>query len=112
LAKLLVWGDDRSTALARLRRALDETAIGGVQTDHGFLRWLVDEPAFASGAYDTSLIPERWGAGPALGDEGRAAAAAAAVAARLSAKTPVARPPATTGDRAWARLARQEAVER
>ena len=43
------WRDDRPAAIARLRRALDETLIGGVQTDHGFLRWLVDEPGLRRG---------------------------------------------------------------
>ena len=78
IAKLLVVAADRPAAIARLRRALDETVIGGVQTDHGFLRWLVDEPGFAAGDYDTSLIEERWGAGPELSSADAALAAAAA----------------------------------
>src|SRR4029077_1439748 len=40
LAKLLVHADDRPAAVSRLRRALDETAIGGVGTDLGVLRWV------------------------------------------------------------------------
>ncbi len=118
LAKLLVWAEDRPRAIARLRRALDETAIGGVQTDHGFLRWLVDDEAFASGAYDTGLIVDRWSPGPAL-DAGIARlAAAAAGAGRLSAKTGGARtapgvtPGGADGGREWARQARREAVNR
>ena len=43
LAKLMVHADDRPAAIHRLRRALDETLIGGLQTDAGFLRWLVDD---------------------------------------------------------------------
>ncbi len=83
LAKLLVHADDRPAAIARLRRALDETIVGGVQTDLSFLRWLVDEPGFAAGAYDTGLVAERWAGGPALGDEQRSLAALAAFQARL-----------------------------
>ncbi|MBA2263070.1 MAG: ATP-grasp domain-containing protein, partial [Chloroflexi bacterium] len=64
LAKLMVHAVDRPSAIGRLRRALDETLIGGLQTDAGFLRWLVDDDAFAGGRYDTSIIPERWGSGP------------------------------------------------
>ena len=56
LAKLLVHAGDRPAALSRLRRALDETIVGGVQTDLSFLRWLVDEPGFRAGSYDTGLI--------------------------------------------------------
>ncbi|MEO8247066.1 MAG: biotin carboxylase N-terminal domain-containing protein [Chloroflexota bacterium] len=114
LAKLLVHADDRAAAIARLRRALDETAIGGVQTDHGFLRWLTDDPAFAAGVHDTGLIPDRWGAGPALPAAAARLAAAAAREVRLSAKTNL--PPAVAlarpGDSAWARAARREAVDR
>ena len=71
IAKVLVAAVDRPAAIARLRRALDETVIGGMQTDLGFLRWLVDEPGFAAGDYDTSLIEERWGEGPAARSGGR-----------------------------------------
>ena len=46
---LMVHAEDRPAAVDRLRRALDETAIGGVQTDAGFLRWLVDHPEVRAG---------------------------------------------------------------
>ena len=49
LAKLMVHAEDRPAAVDRLRRALDETLIGGLQTDAGFLRWLVDDEAFVGG---------------------------------------------------------------
>jgi acetyl/propionyl-CoA carboxylase alpha subunit len=84
LAKLLVVAEDRPAALARLRRALDETLIGGVQTDLSFLRWLLDEPGFASGRYDTSLVAEVWGDGPPLDPSERALAGFAAATARES----------------------------
>src|SRR6187551_3425781 len=71
LAKLMVHAEDREAALRRLGRALDETLIGGLQTDAGFHRWLVDDEAFAAGRYDTSLIAERWGSGPGLTSEER-----------------------------------------
>ena len=86
LAKLLVHADDRPAAIARLRRALDETLIGGVQTDLSFLRWLVDEPGFAAGDYHTGLIGEAWGDGPALSDHEATAAAHLAAAARRRAR--------------------------
>ncbi len=86
LAKLLVHADERAAALARLCRALDETIVGGVQTDLSFLRWLVDEPGFAMGAYDTGLVPERWAGGPELDDETRALAARAGLERRLAAE--------------------------
>ncbi len=111
LAKLLVHGGDRPAALARLRRALDETLIGGVQTDLGFHRWLVDEAGFAAGEYDTSLVPDRWRSGPDLGPAETALAAAAGAAARAASGT-AARQPAVRYDSAWGRLARREAIDR
>jgi acetyl/propionyl-CoA carboxylase alpha subunit len=112
LAKLMVHAADRPAAIDRLRRALDETLIGGVQTDAGFLRWLVDDEAFASGEYDTSLIPERWGNGPDLTDAERGLAARAALAARLDERPPAA-PSGALGDgSAWGRNARRTALRR
>jgi acetyl/propionyl-CoA carboxylase alpha subunit len=114
LAKLMVHAEDRDAAVARLRRALDETLIGGLQTDAGFLRWLVDEPAFTSGGYDTSLIPARWyDRGAPLTGETMALAAFAALSVRKD-SGPVARRPMASKDAgsAWGRLARREALRR
>ena len=47
----------------------DETIIGGVQTDLGFHRWLVEQPSFVTGDYDTGLVAEAWGQGPPLAEE-------------------------------------------
>ena len=109
LAKLLVHAADRPAALARLRRALDETLIGGVQTDQPFSAWLVSDQAFAEGAYDTSLVPDRWRGGSPLLDSERALAGLAAVHARRTA--PAARTvgpaPASSG---WLRAARDVAL--
>src|SRR6185503_6792767 len=58
LAKLMVHAEDRPAAVARLRRALAETVVGGLQTDLSFLHWLVDDPGFTTGAYDTGLIAD------------------------------------------------------
>jgi acetyl-CoA/propionyl-CoA carboxylase biotin carboxyl carrier protein len=110
LVKLMVHAADRPAALDRLRRALDETLIGGLQTDAGFLRWLVDDEAFASGEYDTSLIAERWRGGPPLSDSERELAAAAAEAARRTAATATWHAaPVGSGSR-WGDAARREAL--
>jgi acetyl/propionyl-CoA carboxylase alpha subunit len=112
LAKLMVHAEDRPAAVARLRRALDETAIGGVQTDLSFLRWLVDEPGFASGAYDTGLIPHEWGDGPELTDAERSLAGEVARAARSRPSPRQASAAPVEAESAWRQLARREAVGR
>jgi acetyl/propionyl-CoA carboxylase alpha subunit len=113
LGKLMVHAEDRPAMVARLRRALDETFVGGLQTDLGFHRWLVDQPPFMSGDYDTGFVPEHWGDGPPLSDELAEAAAAAAALAR-AAETPEAgaRPTAagTGTESAWAAAARKGAL--
>ena len=80
LAKVIVHGRDRPTALAALAAALTGSTILGVRTNERFLRSLATHPAVVAGAVDTGLIertPElATGPGPAP-DEARALAAAA-----------------------------------
>ncbi|MEO6295017.1 MAG: biotin carboxylase N-terminal domain-containing protein [Candidatus Limnocylindria bacterium] len=110
LTKLLVHAADRPAAVDRLRRALDETLIGGVQTDAGFLRWLVDDDAFAAGDYDTSLVAERWRTGPALTAEERSLAGLAALEARRAAVASTTAPATAPIGSAWGERARREAL--
>jgi 3-methylcrotonyl-CoA carboxylase alpha subunit len=56
IAKLIVWGEDRSAALARLGAALAGCEIAGVTTNVEFLARLAASAAFASGDLDTGLI--------------------------------------------------------
>jgi acetyl-CoA carboxylase biotin carboxylase subunit len=56
IAKLIVWGADRSEALARGRRALDELYIEGIKTTTGFHRRLLDIPAFIKGDVQTDFL--------------------------------------------------------
>ena len=113
LAKLMVHATDRPAAIRRLRRALDETLVGGLQSDLGFHRWLVDQPEFISGDYHTGLIGERWADGPApSADEVALAAFAAAEGRRTSAgeSAPTAPGTGAADGSAWARQARREAL--
>ena len=113
LAKLMVHAEDRAAAVDRLRRALDETLIGGLQTDAGFLRWLVDDDAFVSGAYDTGLIGDRWSAGRELPAGDAALAATAALATREARGAAPVRADLTAEDgSAWGHMARREALRR
>jgi acetyl-CoA/propionyl-CoA carboxylase biotin carboxyl carrier protein len=56
LAKVIVHGADRDTALRRLDHALSETAILGVTTTTGFLRSLITTPEVREGRIDTELV--------------------------------------------------------
>ncbi|MGW5493653.1 acetyl/propionyl/methylcrotonyl-CoA carboxylase subunit alpha [Streptomyces olivaceoviridis] len=56
LSKVIAYGPDRETALRKLRSALAETVILGVQTNAGFLRRLLAHPAVVAGELDTGLV--------------------------------------------------------
>ncbi len=57
VAKLIVHGDTREEALARLDAALAQTHIVGLQTNVQFLRHVVQSRSFAQADLDTALIP-------------------------------------------------------
>jgi len=56
LAKLCVWGADRTAALDRARAAVEGFAIAGPKNNLPFFVELLDTPAFQSGDYDTGLV--------------------------------------------------------
>ena len=56
IAKLIVWGEDRAQALARLDLALSRTQLVGLQTNVQFLRRVVNSDSFQRADLDTTLI--------------------------------------------------------
>ncbi|MBP7971087.1 MAG: acetyl/propionyl/methylcrotonyl-CoA carboxylase subunit alpha [Aquaspirillum sp.] len=56
IAKLIVWDENRETALARMERALSEYQVVGLTTNLPFLHRLVTHHAFATADLDTGLI--------------------------------------------------------
>jgi len=56
IAKLIVWGEDRATAIRRMLGALEEFNIAGLTTDLGYLRDIVRSEAFLSGQVDTMYL--------------------------------------------------------
>lgn len=59
LAKLITWGETREEAIRRMAEALREYRIVGVPTSIPFHRWLMDDPEFLQGDYDTSTLQKR-----------------------------------------------------
>ncbi len=57
VAKLIVHGDTRDQALARMDAALAQTRIVGLTTNVQFLRHVIASPSFANADLDTALIP-------------------------------------------------------
>ena len=56
IAKLVVRGDDREVAVARLLENLAETRIAGVANNVGFLKAIASHDEFAAGGADTGFI--------------------------------------------------------
>jgi acetyl/propionyl-CoA carboxylase alpha subunit len=56
LAKLIVWGEDRATAIRRMIGAIDDFQIVGVTTDLGYLREVVKSESFLSSQVDTMFL--------------------------------------------------------
>ncbi len=87
-AKLMVVAPDRTAALSRMRRALDETEIAGVQSTLPFHRWIIEQPDFTdeSGAgLSTDLVARTWEPAPLVAAAALRAAELTALAARTSA---------------------------
>ena len=56
IAKLIVWGENRDQARARMIQALGDTQVVGVHTNVAFLSRLMSDAAFAASDLDTGLI--------------------------------------------------------
>lgn len=56
--KLVAWGIDRSEAIERLKRALDELTVEGIETSIPFHRAMVREEAFGNGNFSTNSVQE------------------------------------------------------
>ncbi|WP_203070433.1 acetyl-CoA carboxylase biotin carboxylase subunit [Falsiroseomonas ponticola] len=63
LAKLVVHGDSRAEALARLRVALAEMRVGGISTNLDLHRRIVADPAFIAGGVDIHHLERLMAAG-------------------------------------------------
>ncbi|MGI8703105.1 MAG: biotin carboxylase N-terminal domain-containing protein, partial [Candidatus Limnocylindrales bacterium] len=88
MAKLIVHGRDRPEALGRLRSALRQTALRGLTTNVGFLRWLAALPDFGRGDARTDSIETHWQPGPIAVPEIYWQAAALELAEDLRAQHP------------------------
>jgi acetyl-CoA carboxylase biotin carboxylase subunit len=117
VAKVMVHAGDRPAAIARLRRALDETEIAGIQTTLPFHRFVARHRGFAAAELSTDWVAETWDGPAERAAIIRVAAAAAASTAATPTTPPTAspagdRPPAVSAPNGWAIAARADAVDR
>jgi len=56
LSKLIVYGSDRGEAIARMKRALGEYRVDGIETSMPFYNLIMDDPDFRSANFDTGYL--------------------------------------------------------
>ncbi len=56
IAKIITHGATRNEAIAKMKRALEELVIDGVDTNRDFLFDIIKNPNFIRGSFDTSFI--------------------------------------------------------
>ena len=60
IAKIIVHGVTRNEAIAKMKRALEELVIEGVETNRDFLFEIIKTPDFIRGNFDTSFIEKNF----------------------------------------------------
>jgi acetyl/propionyl-CoA carboxylase alpha subunit len=58
ISKLIVHGKDRTDAIKKMIRAIDDYKIIGVETTLDFCKFVLNHEAFISGNFDTGFIPK------------------------------------------------------
>ena len=61
IAKIITHGEDRTTALKRMRIALDELVVDGIKTNTDLQKDLVRDPAFAEGGVNIHYLEKKLG---------------------------------------------------
>ena len=59
IAKIIVHGVNRNEAISKMKRALEELVIDGIDTNRDFLFDIIRNPDFIRGNYDTSFIEKK-----------------------------------------------------
>ena len=115
IAKLISWAESREDAISRMSRALSEYQVLGIPTTIPFFRWLMEQPSFARGEYDTTwldrLLADR--KGESFSELDDADADLVAMAAGLDAYLRASAGPGQDGApraAAWKQAARREAL--
>jgi acetyl-CoA carboxylase biotin carboxylase subunit len=108
LAKLVSWAGTRQQAIDRMIRALREYDVGGIRTNIGFFRQILEDPEFRAGNLHTGFIDEFFArtAPPAPPPE-LAAVAALTAAIHTNGRADAQAPAAARGSR-WLDAGRNE----
>lgn len=60
LAKVITWGPDRETTITRMKRALGECMIRGVDTNIEFCTYVMSHEVFVAGEHSTNFVEQHF----------------------------------------------------
>lgn len=83
IAKLVTYAKDRTEAIQRMIRAIDEYQITGIATTLGFGKFVMQHEAFVSGKFDTHFVPKHFKPEMLIEENEEEAMIAALLATRL-----------------------------
>lgn len=66
IAKLVVWGKDRKSAIKRTIQAINEYQIAGLKTTLDFGKYVMTHEAFVSGDFDTNFVKHYFNDNPLI----------------------------------------------
>ncbi len=120
ISKLVVWAEDRQSAIGRMRRALSEYTVSGITTNIAFHDEVLQHPDFVEGTYDTEFVPRMMAGREKPAQHFGAQAELAAVVAAHRRDEAVAEagggaeagPRSTTNGSSWKQLGRFRALRR
>jgi acetyl-CoA carboxylase biotin carboxylase subunit len=116
IAKLVAWAATRDEAIGRMRRALGEYEVLGIRTTIPFFLWLMAQPDYQAGHYDTTYLDRllRARAGKSFselsGEDEELAAIAVGLDAYLRASTAAGAGASGRLQGLWKQAARREAL--
>ena len=59
IAKIITHGTSRNEAISKMKRALEELVVDGIETNRDFLFEIIKNPDFIRGSFDTSFIEKQ-----------------------------------------------------
>jgi acetyl-CoA carboxylase, biotin carboxylase subunit len=122
LSKLIAYAPERQSAIARMRRALDEYFVGGIKSNLTLFRRILENPDFVAAQIDTGFLDRLLSSPPtAAASAGDGVEEIAAVSAALFAATAAPKMNGQNGTgqanrngrpalSAWKRVSREEGV--
>ena len=60
IIKLIAYGANRNEAISKMKRALEELVVEGIETNRDFLFEIIKNPDFIRGDFDTSFISKKF----------------------------------------------------